>query len=541
MTGQGPVSPSVATGAAAPSSPLSNATAPASATIGGQNAPIKFLGLAPGWVGLLQANIQVPNLSFGDYPLIVTIGGVASTSALVTVSSTGVDFQHVVVVFQENRTPDNLFQGLCTAPYGSAQSCSTTATAGKYDIQTQHWLNKASTTRITEPGTVPLANSYDLDHSHGGFVNMCDLNATTGVCAMDGAAGVACAGTCTASTNSFNYVDNSTGIMNPYLQLATQFGWGNLMFQTNQGPSFPAHQFIFGGTSAPSTADDAAGIFAAENPAGASTDAGCAAPAGTLGQVLNSSGAKSSMYPCFEHSTVADILPSSVTWRYYGPGQNSIWTAPDAIQHICQSTGPGGKCVGAAWSSNVDLTPASVLTDIMNCKLRSITWVIPTGQNSDHANSNDGGGPSWVASIVNAIGNSTTCDNGAGYWNDTAIIITWDDWGGWYDHEPPVILPKPQGEYQYGFRVPLLVVSAYTPQGYIDNTRSDFGSILRFIERNFGIQEGTLNFSDARATSDLTGFFNLDQAPRAFQTVASPKGAEFFLNDKRPPLPPDND
>jgi phospholipase C len=63
----------------------------------------------------------------------------------------------------------------------------------------------------------------------------------------------------------FRYVDHSSGILNPYLDLATQYGWANYMFQTNQGPSFPAHQFIFGGTSAPSAADDAAGIFAAEN------------------------------------------------------------------------------------------------------------------------------------------------------------------------------------------------------------------------------------------------------------------------------------
>jgi hypothetical protein len=70
-------------------------------------------------------------------------------------------------------------------------------------------------------------------------------------------------------------------------------------------------------------------------------------------------------------------------------------------------------------------------------------------------------------------------------------------WGGWYDHEPPVILAKPQGDYQYGFRVPLLVVSAYTPAGYINNVRHDFGSILRFIEFNFGITQGALNFADA--------------------------------------------
>ena len=73
-----------------------------------------------------------------------------------------------------------------------------------------------------------------------------------------------------------------------------------------------------------------------------------------------------------------------------------------------------------------------------------------------------------MANIVNAVGNSTcTNPDGSSYWNSTAIIVTWDDWGGWYDHERPMIEASPQGGYQMGFRVPLIVVSAYTPAGYI--------------------------------------------------------------------------
>src|SRR5438445_13306861 len=95
----------------------------------------------------------------------------------------------------------------------------------------------------------------------------------------------------------------------------------------------------------------------------------------------------------------------------------------------------------------------------------------------------------------------------SGYWKDTAIFLTWDDWGGWYDHEPPTFLASPEGDYQYGFRVPLIVISAYTPAGYVDNGRHDFGSILRFIEATFGVSEGMLDFADARASDDLMGFF----------------------------------
>jgi len=187
------------------------------------------------------------------------------------------------------------------------------------------------------------------------------------------------------------------------------------MFQTNQGPSFPAHQFLFGGTSAPSAADDAAGIFAAENPPLDNTPVGCAAQAGTTVQLIDPNGSENeAFYTCFGHMTMVDLLPSTFTWRYYAPSAGSIWTAPNAIRHICESSGEGGSCMGKSWSENVDLMPANVLRDIRDCKLRSMSWVVPTGANSDHGGINDGGGPSWVASIVNAIGNSTSCDSNTG-------------------------------------------------------------------------------------------------------------------------------
>jgi phospholipase C len=179
-----------------------------------------------------------------------------------------------------------------------------------------------------------------------------------------------------------------------------------------------------------------------------------------------------------------------------------------------------------------------VLKDIGACKLRSVSWVIPTGANSDHAKSNDGGGPSWVSAIVNAIGNSSACDDGAGYWQDTAIVITWDDWGGWYDHvAPPPIPATGWGQsYVYGFRVPLLVVSAYTPAGYVDDATHDFGSMLRFAESNFGLSLiGTGYFADAYA-DDLSAFFTLS-TPRKFVQIQAPK-----VNFAKQPLTdPDTD
>jgi phospholipase C len=461
------------------------------------------------------------------------------------------NFRHVIVIFQENRTPDNLFQGLCAPPFGGSNSCSTTPTGRQYNIQTKDWLDKYSGTGVTQPLPIPLVNDYDFKHNHLAFVLQCDKNAS-GRCRMDGAADVICVPTSACNNTphpQFRYVDYNQGAVNPYLELATQYGWANYMFQTNQGPSFPAHQYIFGATSAPSAADDHAGIFSSENTGGIGIGAGCIADPGVTVQLIDPFGVedpKNVIYPCFDHDTVPDLLkPLGITWKYYAPGPNGIWTAPNAISHICQAS--GGQCTGSDWLNNVDLKSADVLADIANCQLRQVTWVMPTGDNSDHPRDNTGGGPSWVASIVNAIGNSWSNSNQrCDYWgnnsNDaTAIFIAWDDWGGWYDHEPPRILAFPQGGYQFGFRVPLIVVSAFTPPQFVLNNRFDFGSIVRYIEHNFGIQEGALTFADARISTDLTSFFKLNHAPRPFVTINAPKGAEYFLNDKAPQTAPDDE
>lgn len=452
-------------------------------------------------------------------------------------------FKHIIIVVQENRTPDNLFYGLCSPPYGSSSSCSTSPTGSQYDIQTSNWLNKTSSTGVTQPSSIPLANAYDLGHKHSSFTETCDLN-SQGICAMDGAGTNNCVGTCPA-TPEYMYVDNSTGLLDPYLDLATQYGWANYMFQTNQGPSFPAHQFLFGGTSAPSAADDAIGTFAAENvyPQISTTIAGCIALETTSVLLINTLGEGEKIYPCFEHQTLSDLLDSaSLSWKYYAPNAGSIWTAPNAINHICVPSAPyGGTCTGSDWTNNVALNPSRVLTDISKCNLASVSWVIPTGANSDHAGDNSGGGPSWVASVVNQLGNNKKCSDGETYWDNTAILITWDDWGGWYDHEPPTFLAAAEGDYQYGFRVPLVVVSAYTPQAYVDNERHDFGSVLRFVEQNFGIAEGALGFADARSTTNLTEFFDLTNPPRVFTTIPAPLDANYFLNDRTPPSDPDDD
>jgi phospholipase C len=410
--------------------------------------------------------------------------------------------QNVVIIFQENRTPDNLFGSNPNFLPG-------------VDIATSGVNSQGQTIALTPE---PLANNYDLSHAHAAFVTMYDNGN------MDGAnkVKVTCATgatNCPPANPQFKYVDNSTGILNPYFQMAEQYTFGDRMFQTNQGPSFPAHQFIISGTSAPTSDSD---LFAAENPGGvsnATNNTGCTAPANEIVSMIDPNGSEAQkMYPCFEHRTLVDYLDYfGVSWRYYAPSAGSIWTGPNAIYHLR---------FGSDWNNDVVLKPAQVLTDIANGQLANVSWVIPTGQESDHANGNKGLGPSWVASVVNAIGNSQ-------YWDNTAIIITWDDWGGWYDHVAPTVI----NSYEYGFRVPLIIVSPFARQGYVSHVTHDFGSILKFIEEVYRLP--SLGYADRNA-DDLSDCFDFHRHNR-FVKIKAAHDAKFFLNDKTPPTDPDDD
>jgi phospholipase C len=325
----------------------------------------------------------------------------------------------------------------------------------------------------------------------------------------------------------FQYVNPSD--VAPYFQLAQQYTFGDRMFQTNQGPSFPAHQFIISGTSAPTATST---LFAAEN---TNLGAGCTASPAAWVWMVDASGAESSkMYPCFEHPTLTDLLDTAgKSWKYYTPSNVGIWVGPNAIQHICAPA--NSVCSGSDWVNNVVLNNTQVLTDISSGQLPAVSWVIPTGQASDHPGNNNGTGPSWVAAIVNAIG-------GSSYWSNTAVIITWDDWGGWYDHVPPPKVIEDRTSwgsgYVYGFRVPLIIVSPYAKAGYVSHVTHDFGSILKFIEQVFSLP--SLGYADA-AADDLSDCFNFSQTPLQFHSIAAPLSAEHFLNDRTPPLDPDDD
>ncbi len=427
--------------------------------------------------------------------------------------------QHVVIIFQENRTPDNLFQDPVLIGRGADIAASGLNSLGQ--------TIPLSPIDLGTNGSNP--QTYDIFHYHSSFLQMYDGGK------MDGADLIPCTPSCPLNAQ-FMYVKPSD--VQPYFQLAEQYTFGDRMFQTNQGPSFPAHQFIISGTSAPTATST---MFASENLSPGFGNAGCIADANESVKLIDSSGNESSnaaIYPCFDHPTLTDRLDdANISWRYYAPSAGSIWTGPDAIQHMCQPQTQSGQlvCTGSTWAK-VIIPQTAVLTDIANDKLPTVSWVIPSGQTSDHAMQNDGSGPSWVSSIVNAIGNSS-------YWSNTVIIIAWDDWGGWYDHVPPpqVLVNCAQWGcgYVYGFRVPLIVISPYAKAAYISHTPHDFGSILKFIEETFSLP--SLGYADANSLDDLSDCFNFSQTPLQFQSIQAPLTAEHFLNDRRPPTDPDDD
>jgi phospholipase C len=510
--------------------------------------------------------------------------------------------KNVVLIIQENRTPDNLFHFLtpaCPIPANATglNACTPSpVTSSCYDISPCALSNQSGTVTPVTLTPLRLDDVMDPGHGHLNFEDMCDPDPVTYKCRNDGAWK-----TTKPNGGAYAYVanppvtnsDGSSGhLLDPYLTLAKQYGWANFTYQTNQGPSYPAHQFLFSGTSAITAEDDANSTFVSEGYNQQDDDSGClTAPGPTqndfLSPVMSPPPKRCDVYDngsvqecqvpntalvypsnpigtyCAQHQSMADVLdPKSISWKYYAPSAGSIWTAPDAIASICQPAfvhkdrnpnTEGLECTGAEWNQHVDIASrgTDILRDIASCSLPQVSWVIPDGQWSDHP-PGDADGPSWVAAVVNAIGNNPTCpqstpDAGQNFWQDTAIIITWDDWGGWPDNQvPPSASQLPcistdcQGDYQYGYRVPLLVVSAYTPPGYIDNTPYDFGTILRTIQGIDSIPEGALGFADKRATTDLRDFFSLT-APRSFQTIPAQHGANYFLTQTGRPMDPDDD
>lgn len=138
-------------------------------------------------------------------------------------------------------------------------------------------------------------------------------------------------------------------------------------------------------------------------------------------------------------------------------------------------------------------------TDLENGTLPAVAYIAPAGA-SEHPPGSIRSGQKFVKALIQALMRSSA-------WDSSAFMVTYDDWGGWYDH----VLPIQVDEHGYGLRVPAFMISPYAKRGHIDSTILDFTSILKFIEENWNIEP--LAERDANANSFITAF-DFSQPPR---------------------------
>ncbi|HLY03058.1 MAG TPA: alkaline phosphatase family protein [Candidatus Cybelea sp.] len=410
---------------------------------------------------------------------------------------------HIVLIVQENRSFDNFF-----ATYPGADGTMT----GKMKNKTIK-LREASLDQMCDFGH--SRNDFLHAYDHGKMNGFYLESQTTGCPKRAGAA-------------PYEYVNPQQ--IAPYWDIAEQYVLADHMFQTQGSGSFTAHQdLIRGGT----TIDQAQTESIVDVPDGEPW--GCDASPGTLTSYLSGKPGhleyrfKKGPFPCTSdfpasgsyYATLRDLLDAqSVSWKYYVPPlterqSGNLWNAFDVIAPVRY---------GKEWNDNVSMPETNIFNDISGGTLASMSWVIPDLKDSDHPSNGSDTGPSWVASLVNAIGESS-------YWQTTAIVIVWDDWGGFYDHVPPPFLDDWGG---LGFRVPMLVVSPYAREtssqpGYIAHTSYEFGSILKFIEGTWSL--GSLGTTDQRATS-IANCFDFTQQPRKFSAIPSLYSRAYFERRK---------
>jgi phospholipase C len=417
--------------------------------------------------------------------------------------SPGKYIKHVVVIVQENRSFDNLFEGFPSAD---------TVTAGK--------LSDGSTTPL-QPH--PLSVKEDIDHSHNAFFAAYDGGR------MDGfdrqaysAIGQPGAYTTIAATHPYMYAPRSD--VQPYWTLAAQYALADRMFSSQSSGSYTAHQELVAGTAAP-----VGNGVVIDFPTGLPW--GCDAGTGSTTSVITPDKrvTKNGPFPCFDFPTIASRMDAQkITWKYYAPQVDfgppfthlggDVWSVYDGIRSVRY---------GPEWTTNISSPETNVLTDISNGTLAQVSYVIPSFANSDHSGSGSDTGPSWVASVVNAIGASK-------YWKDTAVVILWDEWGGWYDHVAP-----PQVHYDgLGFRVPMIVVSPYARKGYVSHVQFEFGSVLKFIEQVYTLP--SLGTSDAQANS-IVDCFDFTQAASPYRTIQVRYSRRRLLSMPRSSEPPDSE
>ncbi|HTU82301.1 MAG TPA: alkaline phosphatase family protein [Candidatus Acidoferrales bacterium] len=412
-------------------------------------------------------------------------------------SPTGIGkIKHVVVIIQENRSFDDLFNGY---PGADTQSYGYTSTGEKLTLQ-----------------PIGLQTDWDLPHRSASFYAACNgTGSYPGTkCRMNGfdLERPQCSSACPPANPEYAYVPQSETA--PYFAMAKEWVLADRMFPSNfDASSFISHQYIIAGQADRSI-----------NFPSSSTQWGCqGGPTDVIGWINQRRQQVGTHQVCFDYPTLGDEMDAAgISWAYYTSALNSngdIWSAFQAVNHIY--TGPD-------WKRNIVYPQTLFFTAVKNGTLPQVSWVTPTCGNSDHAGCGSASGPSWVAALVNAIGESK-------YWDSTAIFVFWDDYGGWYDHVPP-----PHLDYDgLGIRVPLLVISPYAKANYVSHVQYEHGSILRFIEDQFDLPR--LTAVDRRANSPQADCFDFYHSPRPFVPIPAPYSESAILSQPPDYRAPDNE
>jgi phospholipase C len=413
------------------------------------------------------------------------------------------------MIVQENRSFNNLF---ATFPGSDG------TTTGQAEAEPACGIRSNQAISLQE---TPLVRKHDLVHTYQAYkVSRRDGN-------MDGFDAVYTRNEPEPEcTGPYEYVNPSS--IQPYWFMAGAYVLAEHMFTTEGSNSFTAHQdLIRGGT----IVQPGEALVDTPTCGVATCWWGCDAPLGTKTSLIGESGVYENHkgpFPCSndfpsEYATLRDLLDAAhLSWKYYTPGQSDVdgrlFTAFDVVYPVRH---------GDEWGTNVDWPETKIFNDISAGTLPAVSWVIPVKEDSDHPGVRTDNGPSWVASIVNAIGESSS-------WDSTAIIITWDDWGGFYDN----LNPPQLGYGGLGFRVPAIIVSPYAKHGYVSQTYYEFGSIIKYIEENWNLP--SLGTTDQRATS-IIDCFDYSQSASPFRAIPSAHTKSYFLHRKGRFLPPDTD
>jgi len=431
---------------------------------------------------------------------------------------------HVIVLIQENRSFENLFAGYPGANAPMSGCAIPRSNALRHLVARGHVRRASGSGCPYGDVSVTLQQStfqknHDLRHDWRSAHTDYDNGNMDGF-SLWGRPGYF----------AYTYIEQSQ--VEPYWSMAQQYVLADNMFSTQFGGSFTGHLNLIAGTDDLKPPNKAEVDF----PSRAPDD--CDARRGTKSSYVTEQGIVKHFagpFPCFyQFNTIAQVLDgASVPWKIYASKvlDGGFWEPFEEIAYVRCATwkvpivGPK-DCYGEGndWQTNIVAPQSQVLYDAADGNLASVNWVIPSKPDSDHPTYHSDMGPSWVASVVNAIGESS-------YWSSSAIIVVWDDWGGFYDNAAP-----PQLDYRgLGIRVPCLIISPYAKQGYVSHVQYEDGSILRFIEEVYGLPAGSIGptsqgYTDGRANS-LDDAFDFNQNPRPFYPIGTKYPMSKFLHE----------